>query len=145
MEVQQLGAARGEGVAHGRNVGRIGETEQASAATSPADLRPRGARVGRRGNHAVDVWRRHPGGQALAVVPFEAQLPPDLVQLNKRLVHRQMEMMGMRTALRVGTELCALGTHQQSMHEFMKRVREGGLTAALQQRDEPFGDYRTER
>ena len=71
------------------------------------------------------------------------QLPPDIVQLNKRLVHRQMEMMGMRTALRVGTELCALGTHQKSMHEFMKRVRQGGLTAALSERDKPFGDYRT--
>ena len=72
-----------------------------------------------------------------------AQLAPDLVQLNKRLVHRQMEMMGMRTALRVGTELCALGTHQKSMHEFMKRVRQDGLTAALSERDKPFGDYRT--
>jgi enoyl-CoA hydratase len=72
-----------------------------------------------------------------------AQLPPDLVQLNKRLVHRQMEMMGMRTALRVGTELCALGTHQKSMHEFMKRVRQEGLTSALSERDKPFGDYRT--
>ena len=29
------------------------------------------------------------------------------------------------------------------MHEFMKRVREGGLTSALQERDKPFGDYRT--
>jgi enoyl-CoA hydratase len=73
-----------------------------------------------------------------------AQLPPDLVQLNKRLVHRQMEMMGMRTALRVGTELCALGTHQKSMHEFIARVRSGGLTTALQERDQPFGDYRTQ-
>jgi enoyl-CoA hydratase len=72
-----------------------------------------------------------------------AQMPPDLVQLNKRLVHRQMEMMGMRTALRVGTELCALGTHQKSLHDFLKRVRGEGLTAALSQRDAPFGDYRT--
>lgn len=72
-----------------------------------------------------------------------AQLPADLVQLNKRLVHRQMEMMGMRTALRVGTELCALGTHQKSLHEFLKRVRAEGLTAALSERDRPFGDYRT--
>jgi enoyl-CoA hydratase len=54
-----------------------------------------------------------------------------------------MEVMGMRTGLRVGTEMCALGTHQKSMHEFMKRVREGGLTTALQERDQPFGDYRT--
>ena len=72
-----------------------------------------------------------------------AQVPPDLAQINKRLVHRQMEMMGMRTALRMGTELCALGTHQKSLHEFLKRVRGEGLTAALSQRDEPFGDYRT--
>jgi enoyl-CoA hydratase len=82
-------------------------------------------------------------GKVLEMAARIAQLPPDLVQLNKRLVHRQMEMMGMRTALRVGTELCALGTHQKSMFEFMKRVREGGLTAALQERDQPFGDYRT--
>jgi enoyl-CoA hydratase len=72
-----------------------------------------------------------------------ARLPPDLVQLNKRLVHRQMEMMGFRTALRVGTELCALGTHQKSLHEFLARVRAEGLTAALTERDAPFGDYRT--
>jgi enoyl-CoA hydratase len=71
-----------------------------------------------------------------------AQMPADLVQINKRLVHRQMEMMGMRTALRVGTELCALGTHQKTLHEFMRRVRAEGLTAALSQRDAPFGDYR---
>jgi enoyl-CoA hydratase len=72
-----------------------------------------------------------------------AQMPCDLVQLNKRLVHRQMEIMGMRTALRAGTELCALGTHQKSMHEFLKQIRKGGLTEALSKRDEPFGDYRT--
>ena len=82
-------------------------------------------------------------GKVVEMAERIAQLSPDLVQLNKRLVHRQMEMMGMRTALRVGTELCALGTHQKSMHEFMKRVRQGGLTAALSERDKPFGDYRT--
>ena len=71
-----------------------------------------------------------------------ATLPPDIVQLNKRTVHRQMEIMGFRTALRAGTELCALGTHQQSFHEFIAKMR-GGLTQALQERDEPFRDYRT--
>ena len=29
------------------------------------------------------------------------------------------------------------------MQEFLKRVRGEGLTAALSQRDQPFGDYRT--
>jgi enoyl-CoA hydratase len=63
------------------------------------------------------------------------------VQLNKRVVHRQMELMGFRTAMRVGTELCALGTHQKSFHEFIDKMR-GGLTQALSERDKPFGDYR---
>jgi enoyl-CoA hydratase/carnithine racemase len=71
-----------------------------------------------------------------------ATLPPDLVQLNKRAVHRQMEIMGFRTALRAGTEICALGTHQKSFHEFIGKMRQG-LTQALQERDAPFGDYRT--
>jgi enoyl-CoA hydratase len=69
-------------------------------------------------------------------------VPADIQQLNKRLVHRGMEVMGLRTAIRTGTELCALGTRQESMLEFITKMR-GGLTKALQERDEPFGDYRT--
>src|SRR5436190_9062529 len=71
-----------------------------------------------------------------------AMVPPDLVQLNKRVVHRGMEVMGLRTAIRAGTELCALGIHQRSMHEFIREMQ-SGLTDALQHRDERFGDYRT--
>ena len=71
-----------------------------------------------------------------------ATVPMDLVQLNKRVVHRQMEVMGLHTGIRIGSELCALGTHQKSMHEFLAKMRKQGLTQALQQRDEPFGDYR---
>ncbi len=71
-----------------------------------------------------------------------AKLPPDIVQLNKRVVHRQMEVMGLRTGIRIGTELCALGTKQESMLAFIAEMQKG-LTAALQKRDEPFGDYRT--
>src|SRR5262249_26774978 len=56
-----------------------------------------------------------------------AKLPPDIVQLNKRIVHRGMETMGLRTAIRLGTELCALGTHQKSLHEFVKSVGQRGL------------------
>lgn len=72
-----------------------------------------------------------------------AALPPEVVQLNKRVVHRQMEHMGLRAGLRAGTELCGLGTHTRAMAEFMAASRDKGLTAALQQRDEPFNDYRT--
>ena len=79
----------------------------------------------------------------LEVAGRVAKLPPDIVQLNKRTVHRSMELKGFRTAIRQGTELCALGTHQKSFHEFMKQMASGGLTQTLQERDEPFGDYRT--
>jgi enoyl-CoA hydratase len=81
--------------------------------------------------------------KVLEVAQRIVSVPADMVQLNKRVVHRQMEIMGLHTGIRAGSELCALGTHQRSMHEFMTKAREQGLTKALQQRDEPFGDYRT--
>ncbi len=79
----------------------------------------------------------------LAVAGRVAALAPEVVQLNKRAVHRQMEYMGMRAGLRAGTELCALGTHSVAMADFLEKARGGGLTDALQARDQPFGDYRT--
>ena len=71
------------------------------------------------------------------------QTPTDVVQLNKRVVHRQMEVMGLRTGIRQGTELCALGVHSESMKRFVGNINEKGLTAALSERDEPYDDYRT--
>ncbi|MDJ0787603.1 MAG: enoyl-CoA hydratase-related protein [Myxococcota bacterium] len=82
--------------------------------------------------------------KVLDVAQRVTQIPPDLVQLNKRVVHRQMEIMGLHTGIRAGSELCALGTHQKSLHDFLGKVAKGGLKGALQERDEPFGDYRTE-
>jgi enoyl-CoA hydratase len=81
--------------------------------------------------------------QVLELATRITGVPPDLVQLNKRVVHRQMEIMGLHTGIRAGSELCALGTHSPSLHAFMKSTREKGLKGALQERDEPFGDYRT--
>jgi enoyl-CoA hydratase len=71
-----------------------------------------------------------------------ALIPPDIVQLNKRTVHRAMEIMGMRDAIRSGSELCALATRQESFRHFIEQELPKGLTRALQDRDEPFGDYR---
>ena len=51
--------------------------------------------------------------------------------------------MGLRAGIRAGTELCALGTHTKTMRKFIGAAREKGLTDALQERDAPFGDYRT--
>ena len=71
------------------------------------------------------------------------EVPPELVQLNKRVVHRQMEIMGLRTGIRAGSELCALGTHQEALKDFIDKIAQKGLTETLQERDKPFGDYRT--
>jgi enoyl-CoA hydratase len=72
-----------------------------------------------------------------------AMIPPELAQLNKRVVHRQMEVMGIRTGIRIGTELCALGTHTQAMADFVAASAGSNLTEALSARDGRFGDYRT--
>jgi enoyl-CoA hydratase len=81
--------------------------------------------------------------KVLEVAERIAMVPIELLQLNKRVVHRQMDAMGLRAGIRAGTELCALGTHTAAMREFIGNARERGLTTALQERDAPFGDYRS--
>jgi enoyl-CoA hydratase len=78
----------------------------------------------------------------LAIAERVAKIPPDLQQLNKRSVHRAMEIMGLRAAIRAGTELQALGFHQRSSREYLKELAKG-VTRALDTRDRGFGDYRT--
>ena len=51
-----------------------------------------------------------------------AALPPDIVQLNKRAVHRQMDSMGLRQGIRQGTELCSLAIHQPSFQAFINQT-----------------------
>jgi enoyl-CoA hydratase len=70
-----------------------------------------------------------------------AAIPADLQQLNKRAVHRAMEIMGMRTALRYGSEILALGLHQRSSREFLRGMTSGPLGEAIAERDRKFGDY----
>ena len=81
--------------------------------------------------------------EVVAIAERVAVIPPDLVQMNKRAVHRQMEHMGLRSGLRAGTELCALGTHSPALREFVASIQEKGLTSTLDDRDSKFGDYRT--
>jgi len=92
-------------------------------------------------NESVPVDRLE--RKVLDVAQRIAAVPLDLSRLNKRLVHRQMEIMGLWTGIRAGSEMCALGTHQKSLRDFLAKAREKGLTAALEERDQPFGDYRT--
>jgi len=71
-----------------------------------------------------------------------ALIPTDVQQMNKRSVHRAMEIMGLRAAIKAGTELQALALTTESSRATFARFREG-VTQALNARDEAFGDYRT--
>ena len=69
-----------------------------------------------------------------------AKVPIDVQQFNKRAVHKQMEIMGIRTGIRVGAEIEALARHtdscQAQMAAFAKDVK-----ATFKERDAAFGDY----
>jgi enoyl-CoA hydratase len=78
----------------------------------------------------------------LAIASRIAQIPSDVVQINKRTVHRAMDVMGMRSAIRSGTELSVLATHTATSRSFIKDLGETGVTGSLTKRDTPFGDYR---
>jgi enoyl-CoA hydratase len=80
--------------------------------------------------------------EVLTMAERIAQVYPELAQLNKRLVHRQMEAMGLRAGLRAGTDLHALGWHTAASRAYMAQLR-GGVKEALTSRDTAFGDYRT--
>lgn len=71
-----------------------------------------------------------------------AKIPPDIQQINKRSVHRAMEIMGMRAALRSGTEMQALAEQTASSIAFGEALAQS-VTGAFQNRDEKFGDGRT--
>ena len=53
-----------------------------------------------------------------------------------------MEAMGVREGIRATAEIQALGFHQKSSKEYMKRFKEGDVSKVLSERDKPFGDYR---
>lgn len=82
--------------------------------------------------------------EVLAIAERVAKVPPDLQQINKRSVHRAMEIMGMRDGLRAGTELQALAFCTESSLAYRRQFRRdgGSVRDLLSQRDAPFQDYR---
>lgn len=80
----------------------------------------------------------------LAIAERIAKIPTDVQQMNKRSVHRAMEIMGLRAAIRAGTEIQALALTTESSRETFAQVRED-LKKGLDARDSSFGDYRTKK
>lgn len=80
--------------------------------------------------------------QVLRIADRVAKIPSDLQHLNKRSVHRGMDIMGIRAGIRAGTDVHALGWYQESSKAFMNSMRESArVKDALVQRDTKFGDY----
>jgi enoyl-CoA hydratase len=73
------------------------------------------------------------------------KVPVELQQLNKRTVHRAMEIMGARAAMRAGTEIQALAFTTEASKAYMGTFKRDGASVRqhLTERDATFGDYRT--
>ena len=68
----------------------------------------------------------------LDVATRVARTASDLQQINKRSVHRAMEIMGIRAAIRAGSELQALAGHQASVRERMTSALDAVKNASSQ-------------
>ena len=82
--------------------------------------------------------------EVFAIAERIAKIPTDVQQMNKRSVHRAMEIMGLRAAIRAGTEIQALALTTESSRATFAKFRDG-VTKGLDARDTDFGDYRTKK
>ena len=79
--------------------------------------------------------------RVLEVAARVAKIPTELQQINKRSVHRAMEIKGIRAAIRAGTEMQALAFTTESTLNYLREFKKG-VRQALSLRDKQFGDYR---
>jgi enoyl-CoA hydratase len=82
--------------------------------------------------------------EVLGIAARVAKLPSELAQINKRSVHRAMEIAGLRAAIRAGTEIQALAFQTEASKTYVSRFRRDGesVSKLLSERDSQFGDYR---
>jgi len=79
--------------------------------------------------------------ETLSIAVRIAKIPTDVQQMNKRSVHRAMEIMGLRAAIRAGAEIQALALNTESSRAMFAQFR-GSVTGGLDARDTAYGDYR---
>ena len=71
-----------------------------------------------------------------------ALIDVDLLAANKRIVNMALELMGAQTMQRMATERDAIARQAPVVTEFYAMAKEKGLKAALEWRDDKFGDGR---
>lgn len=74
-----------------------------------------------------------------------ALIDVDLLAANKRIVNMALELMGAQTMQRMATERDAIARQAPVVTEFYQMAKEKGLKAALEWRDNRFGDGRGAR
>jgi enoyl-CoA hydratase len=106
------------------------------------------AMSGREAAQSGFATRAFPAGElearTLEFAERAARIPTELQQLNKRSVHRAMEIMGARAAMRAGTEIQALAFTTEASRAYLAQFRRdgGSVRDQLDRRDRAFGDYR---
>jgi enoyl-CoA hydratase len=85
--------------------------------------------------------------EVLKIAARVALIPTELNQINKRSVHRAMEAMGLRAAIRAGTELQALAFTTKASLDYRANFKRDGSSVreTLSLRDKAFGDYREKK
>jgi enoyl-CoA hydratase len=81
------------------------------------------------------------GERVLEIAARIALIDPDLLALNKRVIHRSMEAMGIRAGLRATTDVQAIGVFQPGAIAHRTLLKQD-VKSALSSRDRDFGDYR---
>ena len=74
-----------------------------------------------------------------------ARIPYGLLAVNKNIVNKTMEIMGRTLVQQLACESAAIGHLDPMAAEFTDIATREGLTAALNWRDQQFGDYRTKK
>lgn len=79
----------------------------------------------------------------LSIAERITHVPTELTQINKRSVHRAMEIMGLRAAIRSRTEMQALAFTTEASLAYRAQFKRDGSSVRdlLSQRDAPFRDY----
>ncbi len=101
---------------------------------------------GKRAEEIGLVWKSVPSEGLDAAVDdlarTMARIPWELLAANKSIVNRAMELMGRTTLQYLAAETDAIAHQAPIVKEFARMAQRDGLKAALEWRDNPFGDGR---
>jgi enoyl-CoA hydratase len=70
-----------------------------------------------------------------------ARLPINQLVMMKMLVNQSLYSQGLQQTQLLGTFFDGVARHTPEGHDFVRRAAEGGFKQAVEERDQPFGDF----